>query len=201
MGKFMGILSLLATALCLISGCTKSYKSNYYLADEKEGIIYTRHHYTLIEKAGDSLKVWHLNFDYNAGYYNWPNPEIVASRTGKFRTIEIYSIDESHIECTRWYEGYKGEFFRLKRQNSSKKPHWIINMVQALEIDKKFNGYIRANSKNARPSTAYVGNDYIPDPNCDKMNPQEFNRYYTNKIKADADSVIIALDKGQLPRP
>jgi hypothetical protein len=174
-------------------GCNSENTNYYYGKENFRTFLCSWDHYIVVEDLGDSLQIWNLDDECNAGYWTTENMTINKA-PGKHGKISITSINENKINLIL-DRGHEKVDFELIRQSKNKKVFRVINIVQMLKLDDQMEKYIKSNSTNAEKNTVYLTENYIADSMAEKLTPKEFYEYYSIKKKAKAEEIIKELNK------
>jgi len=188
MKKYIIILTLIP-----LLSCNSKYNEYYYGKEIFRAFLCSWDHYIVAKDLGDSIQIWNLDDECNAGYGS-TNDTIIQKLPGDYGIVAITSIEDNKINI-KYKRGHEIVDFALKRQSKTSKSFKVINITQMLEIDEEMELYIQANSTNAERNTLYLTENYIADEKVEIMNPDEFYKYYRNKKKAKADEIINELKK------
>jgi hypothetical protein len=188
MRKFIIILTLIP-----LLSCNSEYNHYYYGKENFRAFLCSWDHFIVVKDLGDSLQIWHLDDECNAGYWS-TDDTIIQKLSGDYGKVAITSIEDNKINL-KYDRGHEIVEFELSRQTKTGRSYRVINIVQMLEIDEEMEQFIQSNSTNAEKSTLYLTENYIADDKVEIMNPNEFYKYYRNKKKAKADEVINELKK------
>src|SRR5688572_6039962 len=104
--------------LGLLSACTADHTNYYYGKKNLRWFICGWDHHIVIEDLGDSLQIWNLDDECNAGYWTTDNTTI-PKKVGRFGRIKIEKITGKEIEL-RLDRGHEVDF-NLSRQTSPQK--------------------------------------------------------------------------------
>jgi hypothetical protein len=185
---FIGVMLLTVVISC------ERPNSEYYLSHQKLGTPFNRrHHYRLFKNEGDSMRIWILNHDYNAGYFSWKKTFAVPKKVGKFGIIEFTDLQENSITCEITEDGTErnlGKIYLVDKQDA----YEILSILKMLQINYQMEKYVRETAKCAKPNTLYFTSNYSADEKCSELNPSDFEVYYSKKMKEKALEAIGKID-------
>ena len=118
------ILNFVIVGFTLLIGCSNASDYNsYYYGKENFRFLCEWDHHIVAEDLGDSLQIWNLDDECNAGYWSTSNMRI-PKRTGIFDDVEVTSISFKEIEL-KLNRGHEVVSFDLSRQKSVQKSNWV----------------------------------------------------------------------------
>lgn len=172
------------------------YTKYYYGKENRRSFICGWDHYIVVEHLGDSLQIWNLDDECNAGYWSTDNIKIKKAE-GTYGNIIVKSIEEKNI-FMNLRNGRGFEEYKLSRQEKNEDAYRVINIIQMLQIDEEVEAYIQSNSSNAEKHTNYLPIEYyqeIQSGKVEKLTPQDFKEYYKLKRIKLAEKEIEELSR------
>ena len=184
---------LLIIYLGLTIGCNTEYTQYYYGEKSFRSLPCYWKHSIAVEDQGDSIKVWNLDDECNAGYWSIPNITIPKA-VGTYGDLQIKKITDRKIDLT-YDRGYEKVNFTLTRTRNKHEAEKLINITQMLSIDSAFEQHIQSTAKNAQKNNLYLTEDYTADEKAGLLDPNEFYKYYKAKKEKVAEKVIEQLQR------
>lgn len=183
---------LIIAYLVLLIGCKSDYTNYYYGKQNFRTFFCSWKHYIVIEDKADSLQVWNLDNECNAGYWSTENITI-PRKEGKYGYLNIEKITNRKITLS-YDRGHEKVNFTLTRRTKKEESIKVININQMLAIDSEFEQYIQSVAKTAEKNTRYLTENYVADKNASLLDPKEFNKYYREKKQKVAETIIKQLE-------
>ena len=179
---------ILLILLGLLIGCNTEYTQYYYGAKNLRGFPCFWKHHIVAEDQGDSIKIWNLDDECNAGY--WSSGNITIPKTkGTYGDLKIKKITDRKIDLA-YDRGYETVNFTLTRTSNQHEAEKLINITQMLAIDSALEQYIQHTAKNAQKNNLYLTQNSKADEKAGLLDPNEFYKYYRAKKQKVAKRII-----------
>ena len=176
----------------LLAGCDSNYTDYYYGKRSFRTFFCPWEHYMVAEDKGDSLLLWNLDDECNAGYWSQENV-LIPKKEGKYGDLEVKKI--TNIKLTLSYDrGYEKVNFTLTRRGKKEDAIKVINIIQMSIIDSAMEQYIQSNGKKVDKNMLYLTENYVADDKAGLLDPNEFRKYYREKKEKVAEKIIKELE-------
>ncbi len=114
---------ILLILLCQIS-CVN--QNRYYMA--KQGDFFNTY-YTLAERFQDSVRIWYIRENINAGFWEEVESEKIPLQPGTYKNIQVLTIEEKLIKTDKMV---------LRPAKDLQRFHYLRNQISAINIRKQF---------------------------------------------------------------
>ena len=186
---------LLLIILCtgLLIGCDSNHSPYFYGEKSFRSFPCYWKHSIVVEDRGDSLRIWNVDDECNAGYWSTGNIAIPKA-VGTYGDLQIKKITDRKIDLV-YDRGYEKVNFTLTRTRNKHEAEKLINITQMLTIDSALERYIQSTAKNAQRNNLYLTENSKADEKAGVLDPNEFYKYYKEKKDKVAEKIIEQLEK------
>lgn len=174
--------------LVLCSSCNTA-SDRYYLGKQSKLLGFAGADHILAEKKADSLQIWYITDDLNAGYFERCPSEMLPLRPTKSEHFTIKEIQKDKLVVNE---------MNLYRVSDLKNYYRLRNEVGANSIESGFEDSIRSILQVKAQAIALINkirdNDqkakFVSNTHCDSF-PQKYRQYLQSnlvRVRAEADA-------------